>query len=69
MISLYTGLALRADQLRILRAEVGDEDGTLGGLGLSGHRVPSVAGMVGAASDALTLREVGLDLRGRREPP
>ena len=37
------------DQLRILRAEVDDEDGTLGGLGLSGHRVPSVAGVAGAA--------------------
>ena len=40
------------DELGVLRAEVDDEDGTLGRLGLFGHRVPSEAGTVDDADAA-----------------
>lgn len=43
------------DQLRVLRAEVDDERGALLGLGLFGHRTPSVAG-AGAEAASLEAR-------------
>ena len=72
------------DQLRVLRAEVDDEDGALGGLGLLGQRVFSVgmawagSGLVDSAWSAQRRRTAQpprararyvLDLTARRAPP
>jgi hypothetical protein len=51
--SLYTPASHPTrDELRVLGSEVDDEDGTLSGLGLGGHRLPSVAGIEAEDSSA-----------------
>jgi hypothetical protein len=52
-LAVHTRLAHPTrDELRVLGSEVDDEDGTLSGLGLGGHRLPSVAGIEAEDSSA-----------------